>query len=123
MPSKHWIDLMRSQETSSGGPSLLSSGKLWELETSKGLIEAEEPFVVSFIATLDHLETTRTLIVEGQDEYAMARFLCCALIAKIPDEGVDECLATVKDIYQFYTVEPRQLLPSSTVEKLNIAIA
>ena len=123
MPLIDWTNLMGLPETSSGGPSLLNSEKLWELETSKGLIESGESIVVSFSATLDHLETTRTMFVEGRDEYALARFLCCALIAKLPNEGVDECLATVNDIYQFYTVSPSKLLPTPTIEKLSVAIA
>ena len=82
-----------------------------------------EVFHVAVNGTLDHNEKPRAFAIEGNDANAIKRFLCCALISKIPNDGIEECLSTIMDINQFYSVVPSQVLPSPSVEKVRAALA
>ena len=46
------------------------------------------------------------------------KFLCCRLIAAMPDEGLNECLDEIGNIYNFYSVIPEQTLAAPNVEKV-----
>ena len=83
----------------------------------------DESFRVTFEATLEHREVPRSFRFEGSDDYAVTKFLCCALIHCMPVDGLEECLSTIADINQFYSVLPSQVLPSPVVEKVRAALA
>ena len=83
---------------------------------------AGEPYYITFEATLDHNEVPRSFKFEGSDMNALTKYLCCALIYRMPDDGLEESLSTINDIYQFYAVKPRQVLPSPSVEKVGAAL-
>ena len=119
--------LTDAQETFSGGLFLTHYGMLSDPPTSKGMLDptdlfADEPFSVTFEATLDHLEVPRSFKFVGSDKYALTKYLCCALIYGMPDDGLEECWSTIKDIHQFYSVAPVQVLPSPSVKKVGAAL-
>lgn len=70
-----------------------------------------EFFQVTIEATLHHLEVPRSLKFEGNDNDALTRFYCWALVHDMPNDGLEECWSTIKDIHQFYSVLPGQVLP------------
>ncbi len=112
----------KAQEIFSVGRLLSDYETLSELSTAKSDFDVNGTYIVRFSGTLEHLETVRTLAFEGDDWAAMTKFLCCSLIAKLPNEGLEECLSMVSDIHQFYTVEPVSSLPSPSMKKIQSSI-
>ena len=84
---------------------------------------ADDPFHFTFEGTLEHREVPRSFRFDGSDDYALKRFLCCALICGMPVDGLEECLSTITDIGQFYSVLPSPVLPPPSVEKVRAALA
>jgi hypothetical protein len=73
---------------------------------------------VSVSGQIEILETTRSFHFEGDDQAVLRRFICCALIATMPDEGMDECLLEIRNMHHFYSVIPEPVLPKSGNEEV-----
>ena len=117
MSLKSWTPSIENRDTSSGGQFLKGLGELWSQETSSGP-EGSENYRVRFRVTVDHLETTRSWEITGTDYFALMRVLCSGLIARMPEEGLEECYREIDGIHRFYSVQPKKFLPPSTTERV-----
>ena len=103
--------LTEQEETYSGGLSQVLSGPLSAQETSNARDWQGDPYAVLFEATIDHWERKRVLRIEGTDEAALNRVLCCALISTMTEEGLPEALSSLNEIIEFYSHLPSSNLP------------
>jgi hypothetical protein len=51
----------------------------------------------------------------GDSEIAIKRMISCAIIALMPEEGMDEVVQSLKDIFEFRVLATQQMLPQQTI--------
>lgn len=102
--SNFWTSSIAQQEDSSGGQLKKNSITLW----GPGTFEyyGEDINAVQFYGSIEPKTTYGvTITVGGHGEHALERFLGCILIGVMPDEGLEEALFSLHDMFEFYQRE------------------
>lgn len=105
--SLSWIPSTGSREGFSDGQSLRNSIGPWSLAPYNSLATincGSHTYIYGSGESETTYEVALTLEMEG--ETALQRFLGCILIAVIPDEGLEEALLSLREMWEFYTREP-----------------
>ena len=103
MPSNTLINLTDLQGTSSGGPLHQDLERRLDLPTSTSPIEPTEQLTFSIQGTVSSPIRGITFTAHGEEDQGTAfqRIVSCLLISLMPDDGIEESLSTLKDIFRF----------------------
>lgn len=74
-------------------------------------MQVEEPPYAFFHATVNSAGQEIAFWFEGREEDILKRLIGCAMIAIMPEEGVEEALLSLRDIWDFRTQTSYQMLP------------
>ena len=96
--------------TSSGG--LLLRSSITPLDQRKLAEEEEqdEPTLAVFQGTAYSYGREISFLFKGAGETALRRLIGCALIGIMPEEGIEEALWSLKDIFEFRAQPPLLML-------------
>jgi hypothetical protein len=70
---------------------------------------------MSFFGTVDSPRRAFRFWSQGQGDTALKQLLACMIINLIPEEGVDEALEYLGDLFEFHQEEYRYRLPEPQV--------
>lgn len=118
--SKHstlWTSSTTSPETYSGGPSPHDLKLSWipsqsnDWPTTPGYFLSDDPtapgyFLSSFFPVADETGPLLSIGFTAGGPKALERLMGCLLIGAIPSAGLEEALASLKDIFEFWYDQP-----------------
>jgi hypothetical protein len=115
---KPYVDLTDCPETYSGGPSLTISGVPSDLHLS---IDQGPHYAAQLETSGDSFVFNLT----GQGANGLIRLVSCALIAIMPDSGVEEAFKSLKDIFEFTIedIESQRLVTSRSSRRIGGQVA
>ncbi len=102
--SRYWTNSIEWQEGCSGGQSPEDSITQWSHELSDPDIESSESIVHSLVEPGTAYEVT--ISMTGNDPAMLGRYLGCVMIGFMPDEGLEEALFSLRDMFEFYSHKP-----------------
>src|SRR4030042_6529418 len=115
MSSEFSTDSIESLGTSSGGPLPRSATMALSLSTFNEAVESATAGYGVCRATVNYAGEEMSFWVEGGVEEIVKRAIGCAMIIRMPNEGVEEAVSCVKDVLAFYSEMYPLMLPQAPI--------
>ena len=109
MLPEYWPSSTNLPDTSSDGLLLTNLKKLlaqWRLANEADPSRAS---LILLGATVNSAGQEVSLLWTEEGENATKRWIGCAMMCRMPDEGVDEALVSLRDIWEFHETTHRML--------------
>ena len=118
--SRYWTNSIEWQEDSSGGQSPKNYIKQWSHELSDPDIESGESTIHSLFepGTVYAIEIN----VAGSNRAMLGRILGFVMISIMPDEGLEEALFSLRDMFEFYSHKPTPRLARLAPKAIDASI-
>ena len=102
--SRYWTGSIDWQDNFLGGQSPKDSISQWSHDLSNPDIESGEFVIHSLVETGTAYQIE--INMAGNSPAMLGRYLGCIMIGFMPDEGLEEALFSLRDMFEFYRHKP-----------------